>query len=223
MSSPLLIIWLVIAVISITYFIVSNANTEPEEDEDEQEKYPAVIIAFDEAEACPSVKELAGQRLLSTAAPLLPLIDCTSRECTCIYRHYVDRRGGSRRFDEKSVIKKRFGGEEKRVRQRGRRAEDLMEDTFEQTQDPVYETHTDTYYDFIDRTGLFKAMAAKEAEGSTPDSSAPRSSEPGSSEQDSSDRAPSDRERVATLTPPSSNRNIAPASPEQKKSGRSRS
>jgi hypothetical protein len=121
------------------------------------------------------------------------------------------------------VVKKRFGGEEKRVRQRGRRADDIMEDTFAQEKEEVYDTHTDTYYDFIDRTGLFKAMAAKEAEGSTPDSSAPRSPEPGSSEQDSSDRAPSDRERVATLTPPSSNRNIEPASPEQKKSGRSRS
>ena len=223
MDNTLLIIWLIVAVISVTYFFVSNADTDSEEDDDQQEKYPAVIIVVDEAEACPSVKELVGQRLLSTEAPLLPLIDCTSRECTCTYRHYVDRRGGSRRFDEKSVVKKLFGGEEKRVRQRGRRAEDIMEDTFEQEKEEVYDTHTDTYYDFIDRTGLFKAMAAKEAEGSTPDSSASRTSEPGSSEQDSSDRAPSDRERVATLTPPSSNRNIAPASPEQKKSGRSRS
>ncbi len=98
-----------------------------------------------------------------------------------------------------------------------------MGDTFEQTQDQVFDTHADTYYDYVDRTGLFKAMAAKEAEGSTPDSSAQDSSEQDSSDRAPSDRAPSDRERVTTLTPPSSNRNLAPGSPEQKKSGRSRS
>jgi len=218
MSSTLLIIWLIIAVICITYYLVSNINTEPEEEEDEQEKYPAVIIVYDEAEACPSVKELAGQRLLSTEAPLLPLIDCTSRECTCIYRHYVDRRGGSRRFDEKSVIKRRFGGEEKRVRQRGRRAEDLMEDTFEQTQDQVFDTHDDTYYDYVDRTGLFKAMAAKEAADSAADSS-----DQNSSDQTPSDQAPSDQASVATLTPASSDEAFITGSPGQKKSGQSRS
>jgi hypothetical protein len=227
MDNTLLIIWLVIAVIAITAYFVSNANTDPEEEE-EQEKYPAVIIVFDEAEACPSVMGLAGQRLLSTEAPLLPLIDCTSRECTCTYRHYIDRRGGSRRFNEKSVVKRLHKGIEMRVRQRGRRAEDLMEDTFKQTQDPVYETHTDTYYDYIDRTGLFKAMAAKEAEDSTRDSSDQDPSDQTPSDQDPynqapSDQAPSDQASVATFTPATSNQRLAPASSDQKKSGQSRS
>jgi hypothetical protein len=218
MSNTLLIIWLVIAVIAVTYFFVSNANSEPEEDEDEQEKFPAVIIAFDEAEACPSVKELAGRRLLSTEAPLLPLIDCTSRECTCTYRHYVDRRGGSRRVDEKSVVRRRFGGEEKRVKQRGRRAGDIMEDTFEQEKEEVYETHTDTYYDYVDRTGLMNAMAEKEAEDSASESSEQTSPEQTSSDQDSSDQS-----RVMTFTPARSDHDSPADSPGEKKSGRSRS
>jgi hypothetical protein len=103
-----------------------------------------------------------------------------------------------------------------------------MEDTFEQTQDPVYETHTDTYYDYIDRTGLFKAMAAKEAEDSTPDSSdqdpydqAPPDGDP--YDQAPSDQAPSDQASVATFTPATSNQRLAPASSDQKKSGQSRS
>lgn len=213
MSSTLLIIWLIIAVICITYYLVSNINTEPEEEEDEQEKYPAVVIVFSEGEACPSVMKLAGQRLLSTEAPLLPLLDCTCDECTCTYRHYDDRRQGPRRGDEKSVFQRLHEGIEKRVKQRGRRAEDLMGDRFEQTQDKVFDTHADTYYDYIDRTGLQKAMAAKEAEDSTPDSS----------DQAPSDQAPSDQARVATLTPASSDEAFVTGSPDQKKSGQSRS
>jgi hypothetical protein len=227
MDSTLLILWLIVAVIAITYYLVSNANSDFEEDEDEQEKFPAVIIVFDEAEACPSVKELAGRRLLSTEAPLLPLIDCTCRECTCTYRHYVDRRGRSRRIDEKSVVKRRFGGDEKRVKQRGRRAADIMEDTFEQTQEEVFDTHADTYYDFVDRTGLFKAMAAKEAEESALGSSEEDSSDKGSTDRDSSEQASSDhdaaeKDRVATFAP-ASIRHDETASPDEKKSGQSRS
>ncbi len=218
MSNTLLIIWLVIAVISITCYLVSNANTEPEEDEDEQEKYPAVTIVVSETDPCPSVMLLAGQRILVDESPLLPLIDCTSRECTCTYRHYVDRRGGSRRVDEKSVVKRFHKGIEKRVRQRGRRAEDLMEDTFEQTQDQVFDTHDDTYYDYVDRTGLFKAMAAKEAAESAADSS-----DQDSSDQAPSDQAPSDQASVATLTPASSDEAFITGSSDRKKSGQSRS
>lgn len=211
--STLFIIWLIVAVISITAYFISNVNSDPEEDEEEQEKYPAVIIAFDEAEACPSVKELAGQRLLSTEAPLLPLIDCTSRECACIYRHYIDRRGGSRRVDEKSVINRRYGGDEKRVKQRGRRAADIMEDTFEQTQDQVFDTHADTYYEYVDRTGLMKAMANREAEESASESS----------NQDSPDLASTDQDKVATITPATTRPDAATVSPGEKKSGQGRS
>ena len=88
-----------------------------------------------------------------------------------------------------------------------------MEDTFEQTQDQVFDTHDDTYYDYVDRTGLFKAMAAKEAADSATDSS----------DQDSSDQAPSDQASVATLTPASSDEAFITGSSERKKSGRSRS
>jgi hypothetical protein len=231
MSSTLLIIWLVIAVISVTYFFVSNANSEPEEDEGEGEgeesEYPAVRIVFSESDACSAVRKFAGQRLLSSEAPLLPLADCTQRECTCTYHHFEDRRLGSRRVDETSVVKRCYDGSEKRVAQRGRRAEDAMEDTFEQEVE-AFETHADTYYDYVDRTGLMKAMAKKEAEDLAADSSDQGSSEQGSSDQGSSDQAPLDQapldqEKIAPFTPPSSNEHLPPASSAQKKSGQSRS
>jgi len=212
MDSVLLIIWVIIAVISIAYYFVSNSNAEPEEDEDEQEKFPAITIVVDEAEACPSVLKLVGQRLLSDEAPLLPLIDCTSAECTCKYRHYVDRRGGSRRGDEKSVIKRCYGGSEKRVAQRGRRASDFTEDTIEQPEEEMFETHADTYYDYVDRTGLFKAMAAKEAADSSENSS-----DHGRTESDDPDQA-----TITAFKPASNHQNLAVPT-EQKKSGRSRS
>jgi len=48
--------------------------------------------------ACESVKALAGQRMLSEEAPLLPLADCTnSLACSCHYRHFKDRRTEVRR------------------------------------------------------------------------------------------------------------------------------
>ena len=223
MSSTLLIIWLVIAVISVTYFFVSNANSEPEEDEGEGEgegeesEYPAVRIVFSESDACSAVRKFAGQRLLSSEAPLLPLADCTQRECTCTYHHVEDRRFESRRGDDSSVVKRCYDGSEKRVAQSGRRAESAMEDTVEQEVE-AFETHTDTYYDYMDRTGLMKAMAKKEAEEAAADSSDQKSSDEASSDQTSSHQ-----EKIAPFTPPSSNEHLPPASSAQKKSGQSRS
>jgi hypothetical protein len=43
---------------------------------------------------------LRAKRFLARDAPVLPLQGCTlSAACNCIYRHYTDRRAGSRRDD----------------------------------------------------------------------------------------------------------------------------
>jgi len=48
--------------------------------------------------ACEKAQFLAGHRFLSDEAPRLPLDDCTKvHECTCVYRHFKDRRTDVRR------------------------------------------------------------------------------------------------------------------------------
>lgn len=45
------------------------------------------------ANACAAAKAVAGQRVLSAAAPRLPLADCTqSASCKCRYQKFMDRR-----------------------------------------------------------------------------------------------------------------------------------
>lgn len=61
------------------------------------EPWSAVRIAPD-GEACAKAMALRDKRFLARDAPALPLKGCTrSAACKCIYRHYADRRAGSRR------------------------------------------------------------------------------------------------------------------------------
>jgi hypothetical protein len=61
------------------------------------EPWSAVRIAPG-GEACVKAVALHDKRFLGRDAPALPLKGCTrSAACTCIYRHYVDRRAGPRR------------------------------------------------------------------------------------------------------------------------------
>lgn len=51
------------------------------------------------SDACSSVKKLSRIRFLASKVSFLPLWDCDSKACTCIYVHYKDRRDGlERRF-----------------------------------------------------------------------------------------------------------------------------
>ena len=59
-------------------------------------RYHAVSIVFDKY-ACPAAKELAGRRFLSTDAPALPLSNCSSMQCNCVFKHHADRRSGKDR------------------------------------------------------------------------------------------------------------------------------
>jgi hypothetical protein len=76
------------------------------------------------ATACEAAKSLAGQRILSAQAPLLPLPDCQSPDgCTCTYRKFDDRRAGPRRASERGQFAAPWTQRDRR-RSGGRRATD---------------------------------------------------------------------------------------------------
>jgi hypothetical protein len=86
-------------------------------------KYHCVEIVAP-GSGCAEARALTGVRLLSAEAPRLPLATCDRpSECKCIYRHFDDRRQGSRRDDEGAPISRPYSGVERRKR-RGRRESD---------------------------------------------------------------------------------------------------
>jgi predicted metal-binding protein len=73
---------------------------------------------------CAAARELKGVRLLSAEAPRLPLSTCDQpSDCKCKYRHFDDRRQGSRRDDEDAAFRRPLTGPERRKRL-GRRDSD---------------------------------------------------------------------------------------------------
>jgi hypothetical protein len=60
--------------------------------------FHAVSICMDPS-PCHAVRELAGQRILSGEAPVLPLSDCDQADCSCRFEHYTDRRAEQNRRD----------------------------------------------------------------------------------------------------------------------------
>ena len=46
---------------------------------------------------------------------MLPLEDCDTRNCTCRYRHYEDRRDRQRRSSDLRATNKRYAGEDRRI------------------------------------------------------------------------------------------------------------
>ncbi len=60
------------------------------------------------ARACVTVHDLAHQRLLSDDAPRLPLSGCENpAQCTCKYKHFVDRRTDARRETDEGLPERR--------------------------------------------------------------------------------------------------------------------
>jgi hypothetical protein len=75
--------------------------------------------------ACAAARALGDRRFLSRDAPVLPLKDCDSAECTCRYEHFEDRRKGPRRAREMGVAIDGYEDAEKRGQgKRGRRTSD---------------------------------------------------------------------------------------------------
>lgn len=78
------------------------------------------------ADCCEAVKSYAGRRMLSAAAPRLPLEACSQpAACRCRYRKYEDRRDGSesRRHEGNSMRSVLYAGRERR-RSPDRRGDD---------------------------------------------------------------------------------------------------
>lgn len=76
--------------------------------------------------ACEHAIAMSGTRFLSSTAPPLPLPDCPfAGTCTCVYRHFADRREGPRRSSELSGMRSSRPERERRAG-RGRRKEDAQ-------------------------------------------------------------------------------------------------
>jgi len=73
---------------------------------DSTQEFHAVSIKLS-GSACPAAHEQKGKRFLSSAAPKLPLSDCTSANCQCRFVHHKDRRT---RDDRRNPFKQTFGG-----------------------------------------------------------------------------------------------------------------
>jgi hypothetical protein len=88
-----------------------------------KEPWHAVSIV-PRGKACEQAIGLREKRFLSKEAPTLPLGDCPHKEtCSCVYKHYADRREGPRRMEEREGV--RMGRPETERRGgRGRRRED---------------------------------------------------------------------------------------------------
>ena len=74
---------------------------------------------------CQAARALKGQRFLSTAAPRIPLSDCSApQNCQCVYRKYSDRRVGPRRAEDHGTMRRVGGSAPERRAGRGRRSTD---------------------------------------------------------------------------------------------------
>jgi len=82
----------------------------------------AEVIAA--ADACDAARSLTKLRLQSADIPLLPLKTCDRpATCRCKYRHFDDRRAGSRRENEEALVPAAHQRAERR-RRSGKRESD---------------------------------------------------------------------------------------------------
>ena len=66
------------------------------------------------ARVCDAAGEIEGRRFLSEDAPRLPLDACTCvRDCTCVYRHYSDRRTDVRRDADMGLPRRHVTGDKR--------------------------------------------------------------------------------------------------------------
>ena len=61
-------------------------------------KYRGVRVVAKGINPCGAVRAIAEKRFLSSEAPILPLPDCDSDECRCVYKRFDDRRVDARRM-----------------------------------------------------------------------------------------------------------------------------
>lgn len=89
-----------------------------------QNLFHGVEVVPGRGRGCERAREIAGRRFLSEEAPLLPLEGCTTPDrCTCVYRHYEDRRTDKRRDTDLGLPERPVAGD-RRLGNRGRRITD---------------------------------------------------------------------------------------------------
>jgi hypothetical protein len=109
--------------VEVPVFIYSVADAEvPPTSGSQRRQWHAVEVVAGNG-ACKAASAWTGCRLLSRAAPRLPLAECDVARCTCKYRHFGDRRHADRRGHPPSVLPQQRAPSERRGR-RGRRASD---------------------------------------------------------------------------------------------------
>lgn len=93
--------------------------------------FHAVSLKFPSS-ACEAAKAMDGKRILSSAAPRIPLPDCDSHKCKCKFVHYKDRRTGDDRRDAygQGFGSASTGTHEKEQRQSGERRDTPPDDIF---------------------------------------------------------------------------------------------
>jgi ABC-type nickel/cobalt efflux system permease component RcnA len=89
---------LILVLLLLAWFFVrrrqatSNDKSQPAaRTSNKNTAYHAVSIKFT-GNACKAAREMEGQRILSSAAPRLPLPDCDAIDCGCRFAHHPDRR-----------------------------------------------------------------------------------------------------------------------------------
>lgn len=88
----LLLLWLFIRRRASTAK-TTNAPAPAIDSRQKKSAYHAVSIRFS-SNACDAARAMEGDRILSSAAPRLPLPDCDVPECSCRFVHHKDRRSG---------------------------------------------------------------------------------------------------------------------------------
>lgn len=94
--SPFLIVVL-LAIVGWLWWTRRQAQTRRASSENQTPQPYRCVVIQPGQEACPAVRDLAGQRFLTRAAPLLPLDNCSAAGCRCRYDHFADRREDERR------------------------------------------------------------------------------------------------------------------------------
>jgi len=94
--APFLVVVL-LAIVGWLWWTRRQAQTRRASSENQAPQPYRCVAIRPGQEACPTVRNLAGRRFLTQAAPLLPLDDCTAAGCGCRYDHFADRREHERR------------------------------------------------------------------------------------------------------------------------------
>jgi len=103
--NAILVVLLIVFVVVLYFKFTKSSNKPKKSQKTVHGKYHCVTV-HSSVNACDAVKALAGKRILSSEAPVLPLSACDVDNCKCRFQHHEERRVDERRdayhktFDE---------------------------------------------------------------------------------------------------------------------------